>query len=123
LDPVGLRSRNPSVPRASRRSADDYIKAKKPFKASAFSGTSDPTGTGILGRKAAAAYEASFAKAQRTARELAVPLSEVWYVVLSYRTPIAWWVSGDGWTVIERGDVGAGVTTSQHLGVARKAIR
>jgi hypothetical protein len=106
----GLRQSNPT---ANRGTAVDYIVRHNPFKASALSGQyTHSTETGRLHRAAADAFRA----AQRQAG------GDGLYVVYSYHTPIAWWSSGAGWTVLGKNDLSGSPTTSGHISVVQKAV-
>jgi hypothetical protein len=106
----GLRQSNPT---ANRINAVDYIVRHNPFKASALSGQyTHSTETGRLHRAAADAFRA----AQRQAG------GDGLYVVYSYHTPIAWWSSGAGWTVLGKNDLSGSPTTSGHIRVVQNAV-
>ena len=106
----GLREGNPT---ANRGTAVDYIVRHNPFNASALSGRyTHSTETGRLHREAADNFRA----AQRQAG------GDGLYVVYSYYTPIAWWSSGAGWTVLGKNDLVGSPTTSGHISVVQKAV-
>lgn len=100
-------------PTANRSTAVDYIVRHNPFNASALSGRyTHSTETGRLHREAADNFRA----AQRQAG------GDGLYVVYSYHTPIAWWSSGAGWTVLGKNDLVGSPTTSGHISVVQKAV-
>ena len=90
----------------TQNEAPARIRAREPFQASALSGVEGSTGTGDLPADLAERYG------------LDDRSPGVLYTVLSYRTPIAWYVDGT-WLVVRNR---FSITTTQHQGVVRSAL-
>ena len=89
----------------NQRDAEYYIANRLDFRASALEGLDGRTNTyGRLDADEVAQYE----KVKES----------IDYVVLSYRTPIAWH-SAEGWYVVAQK---FSVTTSKHQGIVRRAV-
>jgi len=89
----------------NQRDADYYVTNRLDFRASALEGLDGRTNTyGRLDAEEVAHYE----KVKES----------IDYVVLSYRTPIAWH-SSEGWYVVAQK---FSVTTSKHQGIVRRAV-
>ena len=89
----------------NQRDADWYIANRLEFRASALEGLDGRTNTyGRLDADEVAQYE----KVKES----------IDYVVLSYRTPIAWH-SAEGWYVVAQKFI---VTTSKHQNLVRRAV-
>lgn len=86
--------------------APERIRDRQPFQASALSGVKGSTGTGDLPAELAELYE-----------EVRPSIT---YTVLSYRTPIAWYIEDGGWHLTA---CRWSVTTTQHQGTVRGALR
>lgn len=83
------------------------IRSRLPFQASALSGVEGSTGTGDLPPDVAERYE------------LDDRSPGVLYTVLSYETPIAWYVDGT-WVVVRNR---FSLTTTNHQTIVRSALR
>ena len=92
--------------RQSRQNTRDAIVNREEFK----------TGGGLTGGRPSGEFGGLPEKAWIAYLNLASAIS---YVVFSYKTPIAWWADGFGWTVVT--DY-FGPTTSVHQGVVRAAL-
>ena len=89
----------------NQRDAEYYIESRLDFRASALEGLDGRTNTyGRLNPDEITEYE----KVKQT----------IDYVVLSYRTPIAWH-SAEGWYVVSQK---FSVTTSKHQNLVRRAV-
>jgi len=89
----------------NQRDGEHYIATRQDFRASALEGLDGRTNTyGYLNDEEVAQYERV--------------KDSIDYVVLSYRTPIAWH-SVEGWYVVKQK---FSVTTSKHQNLARRAI-
>ena len=89
----------------NQRDAEYYVINRLDFRASALEGLDGRTNTyGRLDAEEVAHYE----KVKES----------IDYVVLSYRTPIAWH-SSEGWYVVAQK---FSVTTSKHQGIVRRAV-
>lgn len=89
----------------NQRDAEYYVTNRLDFRASALEGLDGRTNTyGRLDAEEVAQYE----KVKES----------IDYVVMSYRTPIAWH-SAEGWYVVAQK---FSVTTSKHQGIVRRAI-
>lgn len=89
----------------NQRDAEYYVTNRLDFRASALEGLDGRTNTyGRLDAEEVAQYE----KVKES----------IDYVVLSYRTPIAWH-SAEGWYVVAQK---FSVTTSKHQGIVRRAV-
>lgn len=89
----------------NQRDAEYYVENRLDFRASALEGLDGRTNTyGRLDSDEVAQYE--------RVKE------SIDYVVLSYRTPIAWH-SAEGWYVVSQK---FSVTTSKHQGIVRRAV-
>jgi len=94
--------------RITKRQAAEYIRNREEFQIS----------TGSL--RGFAAWSASFGKLpEADVARYREQRCDVDYTVMSYGTPIAWHVSGSGWTIP---DVKYSRTTSAHQGIARRAM-
>lgn len=89
----------------NQRDAIHYIETRQEFRASALEGLDGRTNTyGRLDAEEVARYESV--------------KDSIDYVVMSYRTPIAWH-SAEGWYVVAQK---FSVTTSKHQNYVRRAI-
>ena len=99
------------------------IAKREPFKASNFVGYVQTYFTGLGGRPVAdtpslASYGRIDLKEYNVLR-CYQNAAEVDYVVLSYRTPIAYHTKSDGWIVLSKKH---SVTTSKHTNYVKRAI-
>ena len=118
------RARNPKKKKPAARAANPSqrdaiydIRNQRPFKASALSGSIYGSDSGRLGPSAAAAFREAVREAEAKG-----PRADTFYAVYSYGTPIAWWVRGQGWTIIGKSAGGVSATTAKHLSLVRQAV-
>ena len=89
--------------KTNRAGAGAEIRGRRPFEASALSGTAGSTGTGRMHPDDADNYRKS----------------DVTYTVSSYATPIAWHDRSSGWQVP---NTKHSSTTSRHQSIVRNAL-